>query len=313
MRVAEENAALESETFFAGQFHAVVVLEEPEAHLHTQLQHGLVTYLKEVVQQRPEVQVIITTHSDQIVAACEPEDLVVCVRTSEGPASRTIKNFGLTQTHRALVRRHLDVSRSASIFSDRVVLVEGITDAIVLRALARIWAGDDRLKRRVAESLTITVVGSRVGPWMYRLLANPAHPICSRIAVLSDLDGKPRPKWVAPATTMSDGRFRAFFSDPTLEPSLVDGNEAMFRELFARTNPTLRPWLIGGGPTSASVAEYFAARGRGRKGRFADDVAAYCNEHPAEVTVPTHLQQLLDFVWEGFLSPGATDGDTDDQ
>lgn len=303
LRAAEQNSALDEETFFAGQFHALVLLEEPEAHLHSQLQHGLVTYLKEVVQERPEVQVIITTHSDQIVAASDPEDLVVCVGTPAGPVARTIKKFYLSPAHLALTRRQLDVSRSASIFSDRVVLVEGPTDAAVLRAFARVWAGTDRLRCRFIDSLTITVVGSRVGPWLYRLLANPDHPIASKLAVLSDSDGEPVPKWVPVATAKSLGRLQVFHSNPTLEPSLLAGNVEMFKALFGHKVEKSRPWKDGEEPTAAGVAKFFGSNGRSKKASFADEVVSYCAEHPNGVTVPSHMVAMLDFVWDGFAPP----------
>jgi len=300
MHSAEENAALEGETFFAGNFHAVLLLEEPEAHLNPQLQHGVVAYLKEVVRDRPEIQVLITTHSDQVVSACDPDDLVICVRTPDGPEARTVRQFKLNRNHRSLARRHLDASRSASLFADRAVLVEGVTDATVLRAFARLWSGGDRIKRRFVESLTITVVGSRVGPWLYRLLVDQQHPISTRLAILSDSDGKSPPKWVAPAVAMSDGRLGVFFSEPTLEPSLVPGNEAMFRAIFDHRPMRSRPWPDGAGPTEANVNAFFKSTGRSQKAAFADEVANYCEKNPGGTTTPAHLLKLLEFIWEGF-------------
>ncbi len=297
MQDAEANAALEGETFFAGNFHATVLLEEPEAHLHPQLQHGLVTYLKEVVQDRPEVQVIITTHSDQIVGACEPNDLVICARSSDGPVARTVQQFGLNGRHHALARRHLDATRSASLFAERAVLVEGVTDATVLRAFGRVWADGDVSRKRFIDALTITVVGSRVGPWLYRLLVNPDHPISRRLAVLSDSDGKPPAKWIPTAVSMADGRFDVFSSEPTLEPSLVPGNEQMFHEIFDPKSPKSRPFPDGGSPTISNVTEFFKKGGRSRKADFADDVAAFCDEHPDQVEVPSHMKRLLEFLW----------------
>jgi len=310
IRAAEDTAALEGETFFAGNFHALVVLEEPEAHLHPQLQHGVVTYLKEVVRNRPEVQVLITTHSDQIVSACDLDDLIVCVRTPDGPAARSVSRFGLSPRNRAMARRHLDASRSASIFAERSVLVEGVTDAVVLRAFAKIWAGTDRIKQRFVDSLTVTVVGSRVGPWLYRLLVDPEHPISTRLAVLSDSDGKPAPKWISPAEAKANGRLRVFFSEPTLEPSLVLGNTPMFHDLFDHKSNTGRPWPAGGEPTPENVREFFRQGGRTRKATFADDVADYLARHPNEVSIPDHISNLLEFVWDGFLpTPPTVDDD----
>ncbi|MGH3902720.1 MAG: ATP-dependent nuclease [Pseudonocardiaceae bacterium] len=306
MEEANERRELDDDSFFAGAFHAIVVLEEPEAHLHPQLQHGLVHYLKEVVQRRPEVQVILTTHSDEIIAAADPEDLVILRRDAASiPAARTIKSFNLSASRLAQARRHLDVTRSASLFAERSVLVEGITDAIVLRAIARVWAADSRIRRRFADALTISVVGSRVGRWLPELLCRPGEEIVERLAILRDTDGTAAPEWI---TQWQSTHFKVFFSDPTLEPSLTAGNEDMVREILVAMN------VAGSGPQADDselpgwVAEWVKRKGKARKARFADSFAARCRSDPLAVAVPSHLGQLLDFVWDGFYTKDEADG-----
>lgn len=300
MEQAEHARGLEEETLFARQFHALVLLEEPEAHLHTQLQHGLVRHLKEVVGQRPEVQVIITTHSDQIVSACDPDDLVVFTRANGEPAARTVKSFGLTPAKIERARRHLDVSRAAGLFADRVVLVEGITDALLVREFGRVWAGDDHIKQRFVESLTVTILGSRVGSWLPALLANPGREIASKVAVLGDSDGKPEPPWIEERRSE---HFDAFWSEPTLEPSLVDGNEALIagvlEDLQVHDADLTDPQLI----TAAAVAEFFGDSGRRYKARFAEAVTEAIFDDPDEVSIPSQFVALFEFVWDGFLPP----------
>ncbi|MDE0614959.1 MAG: AAA family ATPase [bacterium] len=300
MQEAVEQRELEDDAFFASQFHALVLLEEPEAHLHPQLQHGLVRYLKEVVEARPEVQVILTTHSDEIVAACDPTDLVVFRRGATGvPAARTIASFGLKKAHLDQARRHLDVNRSATIFGERLVLVEGVTDAIVLRVLARVWAGEDRVRRRFVDALTISVVGSRIGRWMPELLTRDGSEISTRLAVLRDGDGKAIPRWVS---SRSNDHFGYFLSEPTLEPTLVPGNEAIIRSVFDAMKVKDLPWDDQDGPTSDNVQEWFARKGKGHKARFADQFSAHAESDLQNIVVPQQMQQLLDFVWEGFTS-----------
>ncbi|MDG2025941.1 MAG: AAA family ATPase [Acidimicrobiales bacterium] len=299
MEEAVEQRELEDDAFFARQFHALVLLEEPEAHLHPQLQHGLVRYLKEVVEARPEVQVVLTTHSDEIVSACEPADLVVFRRGVSGaPAARTIASFGLKNAHLDQARRHLDVNRSATIFAERVVLVEGVTDAMVLRVLAKAWAGEDRVRRRFADALTITVVGSRIGAWMPELLTREGKEISTRLAVLRDSDGKTAPKWV---TSRVNDHFGYFLSEPTLEPTLVPGNEEVILAVFDAMKISNLPWDDGDGPTSDNVRAWFARKGKGRKAKFADQFSAHVERDLQGVVVPPQMQQLLDFTWEGFL------------
>ena len=81
---AEAEAESEQDAFFPELFHVTVVIEEPEAHLHPQLQYGLTRYLRQVTEARPEVQILISSHAGEIIAACQPEELVVLRRLSDG-------------------------------------------------------------------------------------------------------------------------------------------------------------------------------------------------------------------------------------
>ena len=163
----EAEAASEQDAFFPNEFHVTVVIEEPEAHLHPQLQFGLIRYLRRVTAARPELQVIVSSHAGDIIAACRPEELVVMRKDASGRRrSIAVGEIPMSNRERTLrmARLHMDATRSGSLFAERLVLVEGVTDAVVLRQLGAVWAGGDTLKQGFIDALTITVIGTKVGP-----------------------------------------------------------------------------------------------------------------------------------------------------
>jgi putative ATP-dependent endonuclease of OLD family len=258
----------------------------------------LVRYLRQVAAVRPEVQVLVSSHAGEIIAACQPEELVVLRQLADGRrVSRMIGNIPLYDRERTLrmAKLHMDATRSASLFAGQILLVEGVSDSVLVRQFGRAWAAGDPRRQAFVDALTITVIGTKVGRWPVDLLAAPGYEVASRIAILTDTDTREgeftQPSWITDRDPLV---VRAFYSAPTLEPAITAGNEAAVGQVLD---------VMGIGPsvnvTAGAVDHIFQNAGRKRKGEFALQFAAELSkqlDYGEPVSIPVHFQEMFEYL-----------------
>lgn len=116
----------------------VLLIEEPEAHLHPQIQSKLIKYLQKMANEKQNLQIIITTHSAVIAASVGVDAIIHIKGTETGITAKKILDFQLDDNVKKYLNRWMDITKSTLLFSKGVILVEGICEAMLLPVLASI-------------------------------------------------------------------------------------------------------------------------------------------------------------------------------
>ena len=120
-----------------GEELALLLVEEPEAHLHPQLQERVMDLLKEhsnEEQAEKRVQIIMTTHSPSLVSTARIEDMTLVHKTQTFPLA--VGKTKLKRIDYSFLRRFIDATKANLFFARGVMMVEGPAEAILVPAIA---------------------------------------------------------------------------------------------------------------------------------------------------------------------------------
>ena len=119
-------------TFLNTRPATVLLLDEPDAHLHVILQDSIYGELR-AVAARQRSQLVIATHSEVIINSVDPRELWV-VMQSPRPLAEDAEKSRLIRSLRLLSNTDIMLAME----SDGILYLEGYTDLEILRAWARV-------------------------------------------------------------------------------------------------------------------------------------------------------------------------------
>ncbi|MFT3880604.1 MAG: AAA family ATPase [Gemmatales bacterium] len=162
----------------AGQ---LLLVEEPEAHLHPQLQRVLYASLT-----RKSVQVVVTTHSTHVSSHSRLSSYLCLTNTKTGTLCATpTLHAGLSKTEEDDLGRYLDSTKSTLLFAKQVILVEGAAEVFLIPALIKTVRKLDLDRRGIS---IVAIHGVHFSSYS-KLFSKDCLP--KKCAILTDGDMKP--------------------------------------------------------------------------------------------------------------------------
>lgn len=133
----------------------LVLVDEPELHLHPRWQRIFLSLFRDLAPAR-HCQFVITTHSPIFVTPDTINSITRVFRTEGGSSRVALKDVDLP-LKKNLVRMINSQNNERLFFADKVVLVEGITDRLVLTSLLEAAA----LRFRNSSAIEVVEVGGK--------------------------------------------------------------------------------------------------------------------------------------------------------
>lgn len=316
----------------------LLLIEEPEAHLHPQLTMLLAAYLATMTPGTSTPQTIVTTHSPTLAASVPPNRVQVLF--SEQVTKRlhcnSVAKAGMDEKQQGELQRMMDITRATLYFAKAAILVEGISESLLVPVLAR-RLGYDLAKLHVS---VIPICG--VAFETFKKLLDPAV-LGIPVAILTDAD-PPVPTdvaWKEATPESEDGVFklsdrtkklldifeghqtvRVYPSKLTLEYDLAEAggdNAEIMAEVWEgcfvgvpgtfNKNQVLLAGVDRAAKAMAAWRGICRAQHSGSKAEFAHRLAAFLEKSngigfcPLAFRIPKYIRDAIEYVVDRVASP----------
>ncbi|WP_157964906.1 ATP-dependent nuclease [Amedibacterium intestinale] len=167
-----------------GVYQNLLLVEEPEAHLHPQLQELVHNFLSDANKNDSNIQIIYTSHSPTLASKIDIENINLLYEYGHKKYCLPFSQTNLTEENKKYLQRYLDVTKSQMFFARGILFVEGISEAILLPAMAK--ALDRPFEKYAVELVNVDSVA--FAPFVNLLSSDKVNTCFSKVSIITDDD-----------------------------------------------------------------------------------------------------------------------------
>lgn len=167
-----------------GVYQHLLLIEEPEAHLHPQLQELVHTFLSDTNQEDANIQIIFTSHSPTLASKVDIGNINLIYENDYKKYCLPFSEANITDANKEYLQKYLDVTKSQMFFAKGIIFVEGISEAILLPEIAKIL--DRPLEKYAVELVNVDSVA--FGPFVNLFSSQSVQTCFSKVAIVTDDD-----------------------------------------------------------------------------------------------------------------------------
>ena len=114
----------------------LISIEEPEAHMHPQMQKVFIEKINSFLEKEKfNCQILITTHSTEIISSCELKNIRYFNRSKEGTSIKDLmqfKNDSKKNENIEFLKKYIKLGTAHMFFADKIILIEGLVERILM-------------------------------------------------------------------------------------------------------------------------------------------------------------------------------------
>lgn len=201
----------------------ILYIEEPEAHTHPQLQYIFIKNIGKLIENEKEnlnVQTIITTHSSHIVSQCKFEDTNFFIKENDNAQIKSYADLeNLYKNEREVfefVKKYITLSRAEIFFADKLILIEGDTERILLPTMMEMLDNKNDVPPLLSQNISVLVIGNHA-----HVLSKLISFLNLKTLVITDIDARGvrggKVKNPADAKKTTNGSLKKFFKGKSFE------------------------------------------------------------------------------------------------